>query len=137
MLACACLFVHVVGKIMVPPQSKKSTSHRSLGAPFGIILPLATTAIETSHTLVTLNCGVSPWTKERVESLLDASNISTNMLPDLRVVTLPTFTLRLCGDGKLYGSPMASPMWGPTTCRSTWATLPPILMTHRSNTSRV
>ena len=51
-----------------------------------IFLLLATTAIETSHALVTLNRGVSPWTKERVESLLNAGNISANVLPDLRAV---------------------------------------------------
>jgi hypothetical protein len=52
-----------------------------------ILLLLTTTAIETSHALVTLNCGVSRWTKECVKSLLSAGNISANMLPDLRAVT--------------------------------------------------
>ena len=51
-----------------------------------IFLLLATAAIETSHALVTLNRGVSPWTKEWVKSLLNAGNISANMLPDLRAI---------------------------------------------------
>ena len=52
-----------------------------------IRLLLIAAAIETNQALVTtLNRGTMPWTQERVKALLNAGNISANMLPDFQAV---------------------------------------------------
>ena len=52
-----------------------------------ILILLIAAAIETNHALVTtLNRGTMPWTQERVKALLNAGNISADMLPDFQAV---------------------------------------------------
>jgi hypothetical protein len=52
-----------------------------------IRLLLIAAAIETNQALVTtLNRGTMPWTQERVKALLNAGNISADMLPDFQAV---------------------------------------------------
>jgi len=52
-----------------------------------IRLLLIAAALETNQALVTtLNRGTMPWTQERVKALLNAGNISADMLPDFQAV---------------------------------------------------
>ena len=47
---------------------------------------LIATTIERCRAVVILNRGTAPWTQGRVQALLDAGNITNDMLPDFRAV---------------------------------------------------
>ena len=47
---------------------------------------LIAAAIERCHAVVILNRGTASWTQGRVQALLDAGNITNDMLPDFRAV---------------------------------------------------